>query len=157
MQDLNIYKDSIILLGSSIKNEIALELKNILNMKLINLDRDKHSFFDDFTDYDFDTYQSLKEKNEQKSLLYIKKYDMQYLKYVFDNIKENVIINFSINEEIDDEILLNNIKLFNNIIYLKDNNNLKNSFGNKIIDIRNLSKEDIMDEIINIVKFKDIL
>ena len=144
MQDLNIYKDSIILLGSSIKNEIALELKKILNMKLINLDRDKHSFFDDFTDYDFDTYQSLKEKNEQKSLSYIKKYDMQYLKYVFDNIKENVIINFSINEEIDDEILLNNIKLFNNIIYLKD-------------DIRNISKEDIMDEIINIVKFKDIL
>lgn len=174
MQDLEIINNSYLIIGApkTNKSEVARLLAKKFNYKLINLDREKHNFFDDFTDYDFNIYQNLKDiKGDIKALTYIHKYEMKHLNYVLENIKDLVVLDFGNTYTlIDDKELLNKIKMFKNIVLLESNieiNNeleskLKNNKINKIIstiniNVNNKSIEDIVNEIVNYKEFKNIL
>jgi len=174
MQDIEILNNSYLIIGApnTKKSEVSRLLSKELNYKLINLDREKHAFFNDFTDYDFDIYQNLKEKKgDIKSLNYIHKYEMKHLNYVLDNLNSNVIIDFGNTYTlIDDKELLDKVKLFKNIVLLESDRTYKNSFENKLkdnkinklistinISIVNKSVDDIITEIINHKEFKNIL
>ena len=176
MQDIEILNNSYLIIGApnTKKSEVSRLLSKELNYKLINLDREKHAFFNDFTDYDFDIYQNLKEKKGEVSAInYIHKYEMKHLNYVLDNLNSNVIIDFGNTYTlINDEKILNKIKIFKNIVLLEDKNNLnKNSdiknklYRNKVnydiatikINIKNKTIDAIVKEILNIKEFKDVL
>ncbi len=175
MQDLSIFNESFLIIGgpNTHKSEVSRLLSNILGYKLINLDREKHQYFNDFTDYDFDKYLFLKEKDEIKSLNYIHKYEMKHLEYVIDNIEVNCVIDFGNTYTlIDDKNILNKIKFFKNIIllenedYLNQNNDLKNKlYRNKVnydiatmkINIKNKDIKSIVEDILNRKEFKDVL
>lgn len=175
MQDLSIFNESYLIIGgpNTNKSEVSRLLSKELEFKLINLDREKHHFFDDFTDYDFNTYQKLKDTNELKALNYIHKYEMKHLEYIIDNIETNVVIDFGNTYTlIDDVKILNKIKIFKNIILLEDedklnkDNSLKNKlYRNKVnydiatirINIKNKTVDTIVKEILNIKEFKDVL
>lgn len=177
MQDLEILNNSFLIIGgpNTKKSEVSNILSKELGYKLINLDREKHSYFDDFTDYDFKIYQDKLEKyGEIKAINYIHKYEMQHLKYVLENIKENVVIDFGNTYTlIEDKTLLDKIKLFKNIILLDIDDNFKtksSSFESKLyknrinkeittftINVTNKNANDIVKEILNRKKFKDIL
>ena len=96
MQDLSIFNESFLIIGgpNTNKSEVSRLLAKSLNFKLINLDREKHQYFNDFTEYDFSIYQKLRDGNEIKALNYIHKYEMRHLEYVIDNISDNVVIDF---------------------------------------------------------------
>lgn len=175
MQDLEILNNSFLIIGgpNTKKSEVSRELSKRLQYKLINLDREKHTYFDDFTDYDFKIYQNRIEKyGEIKAVNYIHKYEMKHLKHVLENINENVVIDFGNTYTLIDDInILNKIKLFKNIVLLEiDNQNENNEYNKKlyknrinkeiasiIIDVTNKSKEKIVEEILNYKEFKDIL
>lgn len=177
MQDLEILNNSYLIIGGphTKKSEVSMLLAKQLKYKLINLDREKHSYFDDFTDYDFKIYQLKLENNgREKALNYLHKYEMQHLKYVLENIEQNVVIDFGNTYTlIDEEELLNKIKLFKNIILLNpsdiqkekmtdfdrklSNNKINKSISTITINIDNKNAKDIVKEIINYKKFKDIL
>lgn len=174
MQDIEILNNSYLIIGApnTKKSEVSRLLSKELNYKLINLDREKHAFFNDFTDYDFDIYQNLKEKKGINSAInYIHKYEMKHLNYVLDNLNSNVIIDFGNTYTlIDDKELLDKVKLFKNIVLLESDRTYKNSFENKLndnkinklistinISIVNKSVDDIITEIINHKEFKNIL
>ena len=177
MQDLEILNNSYLIIGGpkTKKSEVSLLLSKELGYKLINLDREKHSYFDDFTDYDFKIYQNLIEKSGvEKGVNYIHKYEMQHLKYVLDNIDKEVVIDFGNTYTlIDEQSLIDKIKLFKNIVLLDVSDNIKDKMtdidrklcNNKInkilstitINIDNKEVKDIVKEIINYKKFKDIL
>lgn len=175
MQDLSIFNESFLIVGgpNTNKSEVSRLLSKELGFKLINLDRDKHQYLNDFTDYDFDKYQKLKENSEVRALNYIHKYEMKHLEYVIDNIVDNVVIDFGNTYTLIEEIkILNKIKMFKNIIllenedYLNKNNDLKNKlYRNKVnydiatmkIDIKNKDINMIVNEILNKKEFKDVL
>lgn len=177
MQDLEILNNSFLIIGGPCtkKSEVSRELSKRLNFKLINLDREKHSYFDDFTDYDFKIYQEKEEKlGKEKAINYIHKYEMKHLMSVIENINECVVIDFGNTYTlIDNKDLLNKIKLFKNIVLLDLDDAVKiksNSFNNKlynnkinkeiatlIINVTNKSSDMIVNEIINCKEFKDIL
>ena len=175
MQDLSIFNKSYLIIGgpNTNKSEVSRLLSKKLGFKLINLDREKHQYLNDFTDYDFDTYQKLKECNELKALNYIHKYEMKHLEYVIDNVDNNVVIDFGNTYTLIDNVkILNKIKIFKNIILLENEDNLDkdNSLKNKLyrnkinydiatikINIKNKSVDIIVKEILNIKEFKDIL
>lgn len=173
MQDLNIYYNSYLIIGApnTKKSEISFLLKKELGYRLINLDREKYSYFNDFTDYDSDTYYNLLENSFNKALNYIHKYEMSHLNYILENINENVIIDFGNTYLlIDDHSLINKIKLFKNIILLYKNDENIDDYesklkNNKILDdistikicIDNKNKDDIIKEILNFYNFKSIL
>jgi len=176
MQDLDILNNSFLIIGgpNTKKSEVARNLAKYFDYKLINLDREKHAYFNDFTDFDYDKYLEIKEKDEIKALNYIHKYEMNHLKYILDNIKENVVIDFGNTYTlIDNKNILENIKLFKNIILLeldeieKDRTSLfeKKLYNNKvnkmiattIINIEHKKANDVMKEIINNKEYKDIL
>jgi len=173
VQDIDIYNNSYLIIGApnTLKSEISLLLKKELGYKLINLDREKHAYFNDFTDYDSNIYYNLLEKSYIKALNYIHKYEMQHLDDVLESIKENVIIDFGNTYLlIDSNNILSKIKLFKNIILLYKNNNELNIIerklkNNKILDdistkkicIDNKNKDDIVKEILNLHKFKSLL
>lgn len=173
MQDIK--KESYLIIGgpNSKKSQVSLMLSKILKYKLINLDREKYSYFNDFTDFDSEYYYNLIEtKGELVALSYIHKYEMQHLNYIFDNIDNNSIIDFSNNYLIiDNNNILNKIKTFKNIVLLKKNNIDSNDildnklYRNKIlnqiktmeINIDNKSTDEIVKEILKNQKYKDIL
>lgn len=174
MQDLEILNNSYLIIGApnTKKSELSLKLSKELKYKLINLDREKYSYFDDFTDYDFNTYQDIKEtKGDIKALNYIHKYEMKHLNYVINNINETVIIDFGNTYTlIDNKELLNKIKLFKNIILLESDVEKKNKLDNKLsnnkvnnliatqkISIDNKTIDDIVQEILNNKEFKSVL
>lgn len=175
MQDLEILNNSYLIIGGpkTNKSEVSRILAKTLKFKLINLDREKYSYFDDFTDYDFNIFYKLKDDNEEKALNYIHKYEMKHLNYVLDNINSNVVIDFGNTYTlIDNKNLLNKIKLFKNIIllenidYLEKENSLVNKlYRNKVnydiatvrINIKNKSIDNIVKEILNYKEFKNIL
>lgn len=175
MQDLSIFNESYLIVGGpkTNKSEVSRLLAKTLNYKLINLDREKHRFFDDFTDYDFDTYQKLKDSNELKALNYIHKYEMKHLEYIIDSIESNVVLDFGNTYTLIDDIkILNKIKMFKNIILLENEDNLnedkslKNKlYRNKVnydiatikINIKNKDANMIVNEVLNKKEFKDIL
>ncbi|MBQ3021313.1 MAG: hypothetical protein IJD92_03720 [Bacilli bacterium] len=177
MQDLNIYNESYLIIGgpNTKKSEVALNLSKKLKYKLINLDREKHKYFDDFTDYDFKTYQNILDNyGIEKAINYIHKYEMKHLNYILDNIDRNVIIDFGNTYTlINDKEILNKIKLYKNIVLLNPSEELINKsdiitkklYNNKInkeistinINIDNKEINEIIEEIINYKKFKDIL
>ena len=175
MQDLSIFNESFLIIGgpNTNKSEVSRLLAKALNLKLINLDRDKHQYLNDFTDYDFDTYQKLKDNNELKALNYIHKYEMKHLECIIDNINENVVIDFGNTYTlIDDEKILNKIRMFKNIILLEDEDNLNkdNSLKNKLyrnkvnydiatmkINNKNKDSKRIVEDILKKYEFKDIL
>ena len=175
MQDLSIFNESFLIIGgpNTNKSEVSRLLAKALNLKLINLDRDKHQYLNDFTDYDFDTYQKLKDNNELKALNYIHKYEMKHLECIIDNINESVVIDFGNTYTLIDDIqMLNKIKMFKNIILLENednlnkNNDLKNKlYRNKVnydiatmkINIKNKDSKRIVEDILNKKEFKDIL
>ena len=177
MQDLEILNNSFLIIGgpNSKKSVVSRELAKKLSFKLINLDREKHSYFDDFTDYDFKIYHEKQERlGKEKALNYIHKYEMQHLKYVLENINECVVIDFGNTYTlIDDKELLNKIKLFKNIVLLDVDDNIKtksNDFENKlfknrinreiatlVVNISNKAVEEIINEIISTKEFKEIL
>lgn len=173
MQDLEILKNSYLIIGGPFnkKSEVAKILSNRLKLKLINLDREKHSYFEDFTIFDFDKYYNLIEKyGKYKALNYIHRYEMKHLRYVLDNLNEAAVIDFgSTYTLIDDEEILNIIKSFKNIIWLYSNNTIddyeiklsenkvnKDIYKSKIL-IDDKSANVIVDEIINSKKFDDVL
>ena len=171
----NIKKESYLIIGgpNSKKSEVSLMLSKTLKYKLINLDREKYSYFNDFTDFDSGYYYNLIEtKGDLVALSYIHKYEMKHLNYVLDNIDTNSVIDFSSNYLIiDDVIILDKIKDFNNIVFLKKNNiNTNNILENKLyrnkilneiktleINIDNKTVEDIVKEILDNKKYKEIL
>ena len=174
MQDLDIYNSSYLIIGgpNTRKSEVSRYLSKLLNYKLINLDREKYNFLNDFTDYDEEKYYKLLEnKGKISGLNYIHKYEMKHLNYVIDNINLNVVIDFGNTYLIiNDENLLNKIKLFNNIVLLETNNISKDELVNKLnrnkllnelsnikINIDNKSVEDIVKEIINYKEFSSLL
>lgn len=175
MQDLSIFNESFLIIGgpNTNKSEVSRLLAKALNLKLINLDRDKHQYLNDFTDYDFDTYQKLKDNNELKALNYIHKYEMKHLECIIDNINESVVIDFGNTYTLIDDIkMLNKIKMFKNIILLENednlnkNNDLKNKlYRNKVnydiatmkINIKNKDSKRIVEDILKKYEFKDIL
>lgn len=173
MQDINILKNSYLIIGGpcSKKSEVSRKIAKLTNYKLINLDREKYSYFEDFTDFDSSKYYSLKEKDEILSLKYIHKYEMKHLNYVLDNISSEVVIDFGNTYLIiNDENILNKLKLFSNIILLENNNYKSNNkldkllYKNKILSIATIkininddSVDDIVEKIENKIKFKDIL
>lgn len=174
MQDIDIYNKSYLIIGgpNTKKSEVSRLLSKKLKYKLVNLDREKYSFFNDFTDYDEEKYYKLIEnKGKIYALNYIHKYEMKHLNYVIDNIDSNVVIDFGNTYLIiNDENILNKIKLFNNIVLLSSNKIISDEFDNKLnrnrllkdlssinINIDNKSVDDIIEEIINYKKFKDIL
>lgn len=173
MQDLTILNDSYLIIGGpkSKKSDVARLLSKTLKYKLINLGREKYGYFDDFTDYDFKTYQNIKDKyGELKALNYIHKYEMKHLNYVLENIDKNVVIDFgSTYTLLDDEVLLNKIKMFKNIVLLesskeldKFDNKLRNNKINKMIATITINtdkkdEESIVQEILNFKEFKSML
>lgn len=173
MQDINILKNSYLIIGGpcSKKSEVSRKIAKLTNYKLINLDREKYSYFEDFTDFDSSKYYNLKEKDEMLSLKYIHKYEMKHLNYVLDNISSEVVIDFGNTYLIiNDESILNKLKLFSNIILLENNNYKSNNkldkllYKNKILSIATIkininddSVDDIVEKIENKIKFKDIL
>lgn len=173
MQDINILKNSYLIIGGpcSKKSEVSRKIAKLTNYKLINLDREKYSYFEDFTDFDSSKYYNLKEKDEILSLKYIHKYEMKHLNYVLDNISSEVVIDFGNTYLIiNDENILNKLKLFSNIILLENNNYKSNNnldkllYKNKILSIATIkininddSVDDIVEKIENKIKFKDIL
>ena len=174
MQDIEILNNSYLIIGApnTKKSEVSRLLSKEFNYKLINLDREKHAFFNDFTDYDFDIYQNLKEKKGEVSAInYIHKYEMKHLNYVLDNLSSVSVIDFGNTYTlIDDKELLDKVKLFKNIVLLESDRTYKNSFENKLkdnkinklistinISIVNKSVNDIITEIINHKEFKNIL
>lgn len=173
MQDINILKNSYLIIGGpcSKKSEVSRKIAKLTNYKLINLDREKYSYFEDFTDFDSSKYYNLKEKDEMLSLKYIHKYEMKHLNYVLDNISSEVVIDFGNTYLIiNDENILNKLKLFSNIILLENNNYKSNNkldkllYKNKILSIATIkininddSVDDIIEKIENKIKFKDIL
>lgn len=173
MQDINILKNSYLIIGGpcSKKSEVSRKIAKLTNYKLINLDREKYSYFEDFTDFDSSKYYNLKEKDEMLSLKYIHKYEMKHLNYVLDNISSEVVIDFGNTYLIiNDENILNKLKLFSNIILLENNNYKSNNmldkllYKNKILSIATIkininddSADDIVEKIENKIKFKDIL
>ena len=173
MQDINILKNSYLIIGGpcSKKSEVSRKIAKLTNYKLINLDREKYSYFEDFTDFDSSKYYNLKEKDEILSLKYIHKYEMKHLNYVLDNISSEVVIDFGNTYLIiNDENILNKLKLFSNIILLENNNYKSNNKldkflnKNKILSIATIkininddSVDDIVEKIENKIKFKDIL
>lgn len=175
MQDLSIFNESFLIIGgpNTNKSEVSRLLSKSLNFKLINLDRDKHRFFEDFTDYDFNTYQKLKENDELKALNYIHKYEMKHLEYIIDNIDSNVVIDFGNTYTlIDNEKILNKVKMFKNIILLEDIDNLNNDnslknklYRNKVnyliattkINIKNKNVLEIVNEILKKQEFNSVL
>ena len=84
MQDLEILTNSYLIIGGpkTKKSEVSLQLSKELGYKLINLDREKYAYFNDFTDYDSGKYYNLLENNIEKAINYIHKYEMLHLKYV---------------------------------------------------------------------------
>lgn len=173
MQDINILKNSYLIIGGpcSKKSEVSRKIAKLTNYKLINLDREKYSYFEDFTDFDSSKYYNLKEKDEILSLKYIHKYEMKHLNYVLDNISSEVVIDFGNTYLIiSDENILNKLKLFSNIILLENNNYKSDNkldkllYKNKILSIATIkininddSVDDIVEKIENKIKFKDIL
>ena len=174
MQDLNVFKNSYLIIGgpNTKKSEVSRCLSKKLNYKLINLDREKYNYFNDFTDYDEEKYYKLIEiKGKLKALNYIHKYEMKHLNYVIDNIDKNVVIDFGNTYLIiDDENIINKIKLFNNIVLLVSKKEIVGELENKLnrnrllsdlstikVNIDNKNIDDIVEEIINYKKFKDIL
>ena len=174
MQDLDILNNSYLIIGgpNNKKSEVSRILSKRLNIKLINLDREKHAYFNDFTDYDFKIYQEKEEKTgKSKALNYIHKYEMKHLKHILNNLKDIVVIDFgSTYTLIDEEELLNKLKLFKNIILLKkddinmndfdrklSNNKINKLLATTVINVDNKTVDNIVDEIINYKEFKDIL
>lgn len=175
MQDLSIFNESFLIIGgpNTNKSEVSRLLSKSLNFKLINLDREKHRFFEDFTDYDFNTYQKLKENDELKALNYIHKYEMKHLEYIIDNIDSSVVIDFGNTYTlIDNEKILNKVKMFKNIILLEDIDNLNkdSSLKNKLyrnkvnyliattkINIKNKDVLEIVNEILKKQEFNSVL
>ena len=176
MQDLEIYDNSYLIIGgpNTKKSEVSKHLSESLNYKLINLDREKHLYFDDFTDYDSGKYYRLLEDSIEKAINYIHKYEMKHLEYILENIDDNVIIDFGNTYTlINDKNILNKIKLFKNIVLLIPSDEdikycddlTKKLYNNKInkelatITIYNSKKniDKIVAEIINYKKFKEIL
>lgn len=174
MQDLDIYNSSYLIIGgpNTRKSEVSRYLSKLLNYKLINLDREKYNFLNDFTDYDEEKYYKLLEnKGKIYCLNYIHKYEMKHLNYVLDNISSEVVIDFGNTYLIiNDENILNKLKLFSNIILLENNNYKSNNkldkllYKNKILSIATIkininddSVDDIVEKIENKIKFKDIL
>lgn len=173
MQDLEIYENSYLIIGGpkTKKSEVSIKLSKVLNYKLINLDREKYSYFDDFTDYDSSKYYNLLDSSFDKAINYIHKYEMKHLNYVIDNISEYVVIDFGNTYTlINDKELLNKIKLFKNIVLLNSNNNNLNDFEKKLtnnkilkeirtieVNIDNKNTNDIIKEILNYKEFKEIL
>jgi len=173
MQDIEYYNNSFLIIGApnTMKSQISLILKNKLKYKLINLDREKHSYFNDFTDYDSSTYYSLLDKSYNKALNYIHKYEMKHLDYVLNNINENVIIDFGNTYLLIDNIdIINKIKLFKNVVLLYNNYDSLNEIDNKLkdnkilsnistikVNIDNKDTNDIIKEILNFNEFKNIL
>lgn len=174
MQDLNVFKNSYLIIGgpNTKKSEVSRGLSKKLNYKLINLDREKYNYFNDFTDYDEEKYYKLIEiKGKLKALNYIHKYEMKHLNYVIDNINDNSVIDFGNTYLIiDDKNIINKLELFDNIVLLVSNNKYNDEFINKLnrnkllnelsnikVNIDNKNVVNIVDEIINYKKFKDIL
>ena len=175
MQDLNIYKNSYLIIGgpNSKKSSISRILSKKLNLKLINLDREKYSYFEDFTDFDLNKYYSLIENvGNLKALSYIHKYEIKHLEYILDNLNNNVVIDFGNTYLIIDEVeLLNRLKMFENVILLNKNNNNniteldEKLYRNKIlqdlktikIDIDNKDDKEIINEILNNKNYKEVL
>ena len=172
MQDLDILNNSYLIIGgpNTKKSEVSRYLSKKYNLKLINLDREKHSFFDDFTDYDSSKYYNLLDSSFDKAINYIHKYEMKHLNYVLDNIKDKVVIDFGNTYTLIDDInILNKIKLFNNIILLTTknindefdrklvNNKINNDIKKVSISVDNKSIESIIKEIENYKNYKDIL
>lgn len=174
MQDIEIYNKSYLIIGgpNTKKSEVSRLLAKKIEYKLINLDREKYSFFNDFTDYDEEKYYKLIEnKGKIRALNYIHKYEMKHLNYVIDNIDKNVVIDFGNTYLIiDDENIINKIKLFNNIVLLVSKKEIVGELENKLnrnrllsdlstikVNIDNKNIDDIVEEIINYKKFKDIL
>ncbi len=174
MQDIGIYNKSYLIIGgpNTKKSEVSRLLAKKIEYKLINLDREKYSFFNDFTDYDEEKYYKLIEnKGKIRALNYIHKYEMKHLNYVIDNIDKNVVIDFGNTYLIiDDENIINKIKLFNNIVLLVSKKEIVGELENKLnrnrllsdlstikVNIDNKNIDDIVEEIINYKKFKDIL
>ena len=58
MQDLDIYLNSYLIIGgpNTKKSEVSRYLSKKINYKLINLDREKYYYFNDFTDFDEEKY-----------------------------------------------------------------------------------------------------
>ena len=174
MQDLDIYNNSYLIIGApnTKKSEVSMLLSKQLKYKLINLDREKISYFNDFTDYDFNMYQKIKEKyGNIKALNYIHKYEMKHLDYVLNNIEDNVVIDFGNTYTlINDSQILDKLKRFKNIILLESSivsedelyNKLKNNKINKIlstikINIDNKTTEEIIKEILDYKEHKSVL
>ena len=176
MQDLEILTNSYLIIGGhkSKKSEVSLYLSKELGYKLINLDREKHAYFDDFTDFDSTKYYNLLDIDQEKAINYIHKYEMKHLKFVLDNISENVIIDFGNTYTlINEKEIINKLKLFKYIIYLKQNEDVikesdyinKKLYNNKInselatisINIEDKDINNIIKEIFNYKEFKDIL
>ena len=173
MQDLKIYENSYLIIGGpkTKKSEVSSVLSKELNYKLINLDREKHSYFNDFTDYDSSKYYNLLDSNFERAINYIHKYEMLHLNYILDNISEYVVIDFGNTYTlINDKDILNKIKLFKNIVLLSSDNNELSDFEKKLtnnkilkeirtieINIDNKNTNNIIKEILNNKEFKEIL
>ena len=96
---------------------------------------------------------------------------MKHLNYVIDNINDNSVIDFGNTYLIiDDKNIINKLELFDNIVLLVSNNKYNDEFINKLnrnkllnelsnikVNIDNKNVVNIVDEIINYKKFKDIL
>ena len=175
MQDINIYKNNYLIIGgpNTRKSEVARYLSKKLNINLINLNKDKYMYLEDFTDFDINKYYNLIEhKGELIGLSYIHKYEMKHLEYVLDNINSNVVIDFSNTYLIiDDNKLINRIKMFENIVLLyKDIKEYKSILDSKLyrnkllrdistikINVDNKNIDDIIKEIISHKDFKEVL
>ena len=177
MQDLEILNNSYLIIGGPATNKsaVSLELSKQLGFKLINLDREKHAYFNDFTDYDSTKYYDLlNDFGIEKAINYIHKYEMKHLNYVLDNLNQNVVIDFGNTYTlIDDKELLEKIKLFKNIILLNPTEETVNNsdyitkklYNNKIIreiynikiDIENKSVQFLVKEIINHKNYREVL
>ena len=176
MQDLKIYENSYLIIGgpNTKKSEVSLKLSKKLGYKLINLDRDKHSYFGDFTDFDSEKYYKLLDNDQEKAINYIHKYEMLHLEYILNNINENIIIDFGNTYTLINDInILNKLKLFKNVVLLIPSDDIVNNYSvidkklykNKInyelativIEIKNRASDLIVKDILNYKKFKEIL
>lgn len=174
MQDLEILNNSYLIIGGpkNNKSEVSNKLSKQLGYKLINLDREKHAYFNDFTDYDSSRYYNLVENyGIEKAINYIHKYEMKHLNYVLDSINENVVIDFGNTYTlINDKDLLNAIKLFKNIVLLYGNSDNLDEFDKKLsrnkllnelstmrINIDNKETDTIVKEIMDYKKFIEVL
>lgn len=174
MQDLDICLNSYLIIGgpNTKKSEVSRYLSKKINYKLINLDREKYYYFNDFTDFDEEKYYKLIDvKGKMTALNYMHKYEMKHLNYILDNLNSYTVIDFGNTYLIiDDENIINKLKLFNNIVLLETNivsddelnsklnrNKLLNELSNIRVNVDDKSVDSIVDEIINYKKFKDIL